>query len=382
MSTKKEERNQIFTDLFTGKRPSRIPVTLTMNIEAALEYYGYSMLRDLYNSKLCYEVADRLAAELDSDLIPVSPASTNAAVHRYVKNQFMVPGNDGFFQHPDISPMEVDEYPEFNKNPFEFIVNKIVPRVNKVFDTEPDLGYIRMAAAKKVVNEQYIGMNQKLSDKHERGDVSKIIAGAFAPFDYIADYIRSFSTMMLDMRRRPDWVLEACEGALAYEVSKIQALPDPQSGVFSEVFLPLHMAPYMRTKDVEKFYWPTYKKIIRAIQEKGFIPHVFYENDWSPHLDLLEDMPGMHVAKFESPAPELLAKKVPSRNVISGVYPFSIIRSGKKQEVIDEAKRIIDILGPGGNLILNPNKRFIRAADLNVENIRTFIESVREYGTY
>lgn len=382
MSLKQEERNQIFKDLYAGKRPTRIPTTITMNIESALEHYGYSLLREQYSVEHCYEAADRIAAELDCDQIPVSPASTNAAVHRYVKNAFMVPGSDGFFQHPDIAPMEMEEYPEFNEDPLAFIVDKIIPRVNKVFDTEPELGYIRMTAAKKVVRELHEGMNQKLIDKHERANITQIVGGGFAPFDYIADYIRSFSTMLIDMRRKPQWVLDACEGALAYEVNKINALPDPNPEKLEEIFMPLHMAPYMRPKDVIKFYWPTYKKYVMAIQEKGFTPYVFYEHDWSPHLDLLDDMPGMHVAKFEAPSAELLAEKVPSRNVIAGVYPFNVIRNGTKEEVVDEVKRIIDILGPGGNLILNPNKRFIRDSDLNLENTKVFIETVQEYGKY
>ena len=135
MSSKQKERNQIFKDLYTGKRPTRIPTTITMNIESALEHYGYSLLREQYSIEHCYEAADRIAEELDSDQIPVSPASTNAAVHRYVKNSFMVPGADGFFQHPDIAPMEMEEYPEFNEDPLAFIVDKVIPRVNKVFYT-------------------------------------------------------------------------------------------------------------------------------------------------------------------------------------------------------------------------------------------------------
>jgi len=69
---------------------------------------------------------------------------------------------------------------------------------------------------------------------------------------------------------------------------------------------------------------------------------------------------------LKCPHLSLLKEKVPSRNVIAGVYPFDVIRHGTKEEVVDEAKRIIDILGPEGNLILNPNKRFIRRERLKL----------------
>jgi len=60
------------------------------------------------------------------------------------------------------------------------------------------------------------------------------------------------------MRRKPQWVLDACEGALAYELDKLNALPDHNPEKWEEVFMPLHSgSPYMRTKDVIKFYWPT-----------------------------------------------------------------------------------------------------------------------------
>ena len=382
MSTLQEERDLIFTNVFSGKKPSRVPIMVQMNIEAALEYFDYSILRDFYSPEKCYEAADKMAELLNTDTIPVSPATTPGAVFRYIGQKFMVAGADGFFQHPDISPMEFEEYPEFSEDVFKFIVEKIHPRVFTVFDDHPELAHLKIKIARDVVNAQFAGMGAKLIQKHERTSVCTSASMSWAPFDFIADYIRSFSTMLVDMRRKPQWVLDACEAVLVYLTNQAKALPPAQPGKTNEIMMPLHMPPFMRPKDVEKFYWPTFRKLVEAIEDSGHTPSIFFEENWDPHMELIPDLPGRYVAKFENSNLELIAKTVPDRVIKHGAFPTVMLRSASKQECTDTAKEMVDILAPGGNYIFCTNKRFIRGNDIAAENLQAVIECVREYGRY
>lgn len=377
----KEERDQLFLDVCSGKKPKRVPIFFGMQIDAAIEYFGYSLLKDVYSPQICYEVADRLAPMIDSDVLPVSPFNTYAAF-RYLDQKFMTPGKDGSFQHPDLAPMEREEYPEFSKNILDFIVDKIQPRVFGIIKDDPKLGQVRMKIARDVVVRPYIGMAEKLSEKYERSSVMKSYTILWAPFDFIADYIRSFSEILKDVRKEPQWVLEACEAVCDYEIAQVRALPDPKEGEVSQITIPLHMPPFMRPKDVEKFYWPTFRRFILAVQEKGFIPNVFCEGNWDPHLDLLQDIPGRAIFSFEDSNQKLIAERVPTRHIYMHSYPTMMMKNGSPKECVNEVKRTLDNLAGAGNYIFCPNKTLMRGADINIENIRAVIDCVREYGQY
>ena len=295
----------------------------------------------------------------------------------------MKAGGDGFFQHPDLAPMEFEEYPELIKDPLGFIVDKIHPRVFEVFDDEPELAHLRIKTARQVFAKAYAGMYGNLSNKYNKANNMVTVGMAWAPFDYIADYVRSFSTIVLDIRKNPNWVLEACEAILQYECDCIDRFMEPADpDKIYEVFMPLHMAPFMRPKDVEKFYWPTYKKLMEYIASKGYTANVFYEGQWAPHMGLLSDLKVRHVAKFEYVPYDVIAKNTPENYIRMCSYPMTLIKNGSKQECIDEAQKCIDILAPEGRYIFAPNKRFIRKSDINIENLQAVYEFVYEYGKY
>ncbi|NLV49424.1 MAG: hypothetical protein GXY20_01875, partial [Clostridiales bacterium] len=51
----------------------------------------------------------------------------------------------------------------------------------------------------------------------------------------------------------------------------------------------------------------------------------------------------------------------------------------KKQQVIDEVKRVLDICAPGGGYIFEGGYGFGKAP---VENVKAMFETVLEYGKY
>ncbi len=381
MTVLQQERDQLYIDLWNDQRPKRVPIQMDTSIEFALEYFGYSLLRDLYSPEKCIYVAEEMAKLIEGDTLPTRPF-TSAAVFRYIKAKFMVPGDDGFFQHPNISPMQDDEYPEFIKDPLSFIVNKIQPRVFGILEDDPKLGQVKINIARSVVASKFIGVGERLAEKYERSTVQAMSLLIWAPFDFLADYIRNFSSVLIDIRRNPSGVLDACEAILKYELEQVDMLPKPRDGTIPIVTLPLHMAPFMKPKDFEKFYWPTFKKLIAGIQERGYKASIYCEQNWDAHLDALNDLPGKVQIGFESSDPKLVAQKVTTRHMFSHFYPTGVLRNGTKEECIDKAKEILDILAPGGNYIFTANKVFLRASDVVMDNVQAVVEFVNEYGKY
>ena len=97
-------------------------------------------------------------------------------------------------QHPEVSCMDRSEYDAFIKNPFGFIVDKVLPRVYKALDSE-GAGY-----GMSLVRAMNIQTDMTTPILMEAGRVSKKyglpLTGAGlveAPMDYISDMIRGFS---------------------------------------------------------------------------------------------------------------------------------------------------------------------------------------------
>ena len=42
------------------------------------------------------------------------------------------------------------------------------------------------------------------------------------------------------------------------------------------------MAPYMNRRDFDKFYFPSFKKLIQMIQDHGFHAVIYCEENWDP----------------------------------------------------------------------------------------------------
>ncbi len=207
-----------------GKKPRRIPVEMMASMEFAIEYMGYSLLRDLYSPEKCIEAAEKMAELIDADTLPTFPYSS-AAVYRYIKAKFMVPGDDGFFQHPNLSPLEFDEYPEFTKDPLEFIVKKIQPRVFGILEDDPEFGNLRINIARSVVASKFGMAGAKLIEKYQRSDIVFMGLLIWAPLIFWRIYIRNFSNVLCDIRRNPTWVLDACDAILDYELKQVDMLP-------------------------------------------------------------------------------------------------------------------------------------------------------------
>ncbi len=156
----------------------------------------------------------------------------------------------------------------------------------------------------------------------------------------------------------------------------------PWSSKQLKTFIPLHMAPFMRESDFAKFYWPTFKKLIEALHAAGTSALLFVEHDWTRFLDYLNELPAGTHMMFEYGDPKLIKEKVGKKHIISGLYPLTLLGSGTKQQCIDKAKELVDILAPGGNYVFSYDKVAIFNHDAKPENLIAVNQFVREYAKY
>ncbi|MBB6217327.1 hypothetical protein HNQ80_003446 [Anaerosolibacter carboniphilus] len=377
-----QERKQLFEDLFDGKIPKRVPIRANLPLEFSIQYAGLPLAETQWTLDGVEEALDKACQMSKSDYYP-SGFSRYPAHLQILGAKGFVMGSNGFIQHPEIIGMEVGEYDEFIKNPYDCIMEKILPRLYPELNTDPTTRSIVFAKAFKAFFdyiEAYGKIDAKLIEKYGFHVIPReSFSVVTAPFDFVADFLRSFKGIAMDVKRCPEKIQEACEAMLPIQIKR--GIP-PVPSKYGHTFIPLHMGSYLRNSDFEKLYWPTFSKMVHALADAGQPCLIFCEHDWMRYLDYLYELPENTRLYFEFGDPKLAKEKLGKKHIISGFYPLTYLQSATKQQCIDKAKELIDILAPGGKYFFEFDKSPVSLDSVNVENYMAVLQYVAENAKY
>ncbi|TZE80617.1 uroporphyrinogen decarboxylase family protein [Calorimonas adulescens] len=377
-----QERTKLFHDLYDGKIPKRVPVNANMGVEFCIQYAGLPLAKTQWTMEGVEEAMDRACQITGSDGYPFGFTRFPAPL-QILGSKFSVMGSDGFIQHPEVTVMEADEYDELIKNPYDFIMEKALPRTYPELDTDPVTRSLVFAKAAKAFfdsMDEYAKIDAKLSEKYGFYVTPPESVGmALAPFDFIADVLRGFKGISMDVRRCPEKVAEACEALLPLTLKR--AIP-PVPSKYGQTFMPLHMATFLRESDFEKLYWPTFSRTVQALADVGQPVFMFCEHNWMRYLDYLYELPENTRIAFEFGDPKLVKQKLGKRHILSGLYPMTYLKTATKQQCIDKAKELLDIMAPGGRYYFDFDKSLISLDTANVENYEAVTRYVAENSYY
>ena len=378
----RQERKEIIEAVYDGKIPRRVPVATSLPLELCIEYSGYPLGETQWTLENMEEIYDRACQLVISDFYPFGFARYPA--HLQILNaKAFVMSSKGVIQHPEISGMEEDQYDDFIRNPYDFILEKVIPKLYPELDTDPVTRSIVLAKAVKAYYdyaETYQAIDGKMIEKYGfYVPPPGSLGGCTAPFDYLSDFNRGFRGISMDIRRCPEKIAEACEAILPLAFKN--GLP-PNPSKYGGTFIALHMGPYLRTKDFEKLYWPTLYKLVHALANAGQPSLLFCEQDWMRYLDYLYELPPNTILWFEYGDPQKVKDKLGKKHIITGLYPLINLKTKSPEQCADEVKRYMDILAPGGKYIFGFDKSPLSLNDLNIDSLRAVANTVRDYGIY
>lgn len=356
----KQEREALFKNLYSGKIPKRVPLGHYVFNPYAIQFAEMDLLSSQWDTKnLLMKACDTFCSEVFTDIVPV--ASTIVPYPYQVLKSRSYVMSDGFMQHPEVHGLEADEYDAFIASPVDVIIEKILPRLFPALDTDPFTKSVNMAKGMMAYQEESATMRtikRTMAEKYGyfTGPAGSAGGGIKCPFDFIADFIRGFSGILKDVKRVPDKLKEACEVLLPILIQKATPANPSYLGTTS---VTTHMAPFMRTKDFEELYFPTFKRMIEIMSESGMGVRIFCEGDWMRYLDHLRELPENVRLRFEYGDPRIIKDKLGDKHILSGLYPISLLQVGTEQECIDKAKELVDILAPGGRYYFEFDKSAI-----------------------
>ena len=377
------EKTKLIEDVYNGKIPKRVPICSSMSIEFAIQYAGKDLGEIQWNTTALEEVFEKVAENFFTDTNPAGISLRNPLHYKLLGARNFIMSSSGFMQHPEVHGLEADEYDEFIASPYDCIMEKVLPRIYTELDTTPAKRAVVMAKAFKAYYDELqtgLATVRRINDKYGYSPIGGIGVLTEAPFDFVADQLRGFKGMTGDIRRYPDKVEAACEAVLPLMIKK--GIPPYPPGPYGNSFIPLHMAPYIRPKDFERFYWPTFKKQVDALAAMGYPSLLFVEHDWMRYVDYLYELPENTRMWFEYGDPKLVKEKLGKKHIITGFYPITMLKTGTKQQCIDKAKELIDILAPGGRYLFGFDKTIITADSVNIENLQAVLKYVAENANY
>ncbi len=310
---------------------------------------------------------------------------------------------DSSFQCLDGTYMEDDEFEEFLLDPTHFILTKVLPRkyhslkgFNTLnFQSLHEMGFIMglVPAALPNGKEAFENMLQTakyaLERAQQQAETEQIVREAgfpvrgslmLAPFDMYADNLRGLIQSTMDVLLMPDETEAVVERIADITIDRMVASSKAKGEQY--IFIPLHAGvdEFMSVPNYEKFYWPSLKRLINAIVDAGMTPCAFCEGKYDTRLDIISDVPkGKVIYMFEQINIKRAKETVGKVACICGNMDTALLAFGKKEQVIDETRRLLDICAPGGGFIMDCS---ITIDNAKHENMMAWKETTLKYGMY
>ncbi len=406
-----QEREKRVSDAIQLKIPDRVPIEMSFGYFPA-KYTGVTCKPAYYDYDTWLEATKKTILDFEPDaLCHVQNFSPGLALEYLDPKSVKWPGHGVLPQygHQAIEGewMKADEYDLFFADRTDFMLRTYLPRLSgaaeplKALPELSSLGYgfggamvLAVALATPEIataieqlqkaGGEIIKWRSKIRDFEEEirksgFPLTEMGAGG-APFDVISDNIRGMSGAMLDMYRQPANLLKACEQILEKTLERIEAMPQRDDS--PRIFMALHRGSdgFMSLKQFETFYWPGLKTVILALINKGMVPGIFFEGDWTARLEYLLELPrGKVLGHFDS-TDIFRAKEVLNNHMcIRGNIPATLLQAGGVQDVRDYCKTLIDVVGKDGGLIVCPR---VVPDEATAENLHAMIDFTKEYGVY
>jgi uroporphyrinogen-III decarboxylase len=407
----RREREQRITDAINLKNTDRVPVVCELGFFAA-KYAGIPCSAAYYDCDAWLAAYRKTLQDFQPDMSFTRPFSPGIALEyldpKYMKWPGHGLGPNSGLQAMEIESMREDEYDLFFNSPADFMLRRHLPRIHgglEFLSMLPQLsgtGWLEPWAAQNLAvfftepkTEAAIETLQKAGreirkwlPKAKEFDeillefgIPQLFQGAaMPPFDVVSNMLRGMKGTMLDMFRQPDKLMEICEFILEKTLEK--PFPKPNEFGNLRIFMTNTRGSdeFMSMRQFDTFYWPTFKKLVLTLIERGATPCIFFEGNFTSRLEHLLEFPKGKILVRLDKTDIYRAKEVLKDHLcIEGNVPSSLLQIGSVQDIKDYCKKLIDVVGKGGGYILGPRSS---TDEVKPENLKTMLEFTKEYGRY
>jgi hypothetical protein len=389
--------------------PDRVPVNVAAGGFPAY-YAGYDLKTVMYDVDKMKESVLKYATDFVTDAMP-TPGGSNGRFFELMQTRTSrwpgggLPDDAEMFQFVEEEYMREDEYDAYFSNPADYILRTFLPRTYGVFEPLADLPPIEaftgtgMQLMMAAGSPAFKKMALRLLKAHEVAGVWNRASAelaqtlremgypaggggvALAPFDTVADMLRGTHGSVMDMFRHPDRILELCERILPVSLAGAIRMADLSDS--PQIFIPMHKGDdvFMSDKQFEKFYWPSYRKLLLGLIEEGLVPSPIIDGTYNRRLDYIKDLPRSGVLwTFEKTDMALAKKVLGGHTCIAGNVLAWQMHTLGPDDIARYCRWLIETCAPGGGYVLSMGSGI--AGKVNPANIHAMIDTGMKYGVY
>jgi len=396
MSTEQvyQQRLNRYVTAMRNEKPDRVPLRPFV-AEFTAKYAGFTCQDVAHDYTRAFEAAIRTAKDFDWDsvvpnMVYVWTGLAQAAGLRYYGIPGIgIPHTTGFnYIEPaeDAAFMRADEYDALIADPTAFLYETWLPRVSSEASPKGQPASYRnqlalVKSAMAMLSYFYAFGPQIARLRSECGTVSAI-AGIFkAPLDILADKLRGYVGLTMDLHTQPDKVLRACEALMPHLCHVGLTTADPAKLVPIGFWLHRACVPFINPSQFASHHWPTLKPIIQEFWKHGHQTLFYAEGKWKHHFGAFRELPERSIV-FHCDQDDIFEvhRQLHDRFAISGGIPNVLLSYGKPDEVRAFCRRVLAEVAPPGGYIMDAGA--IMQDDTSIENLRIMTETAREYGVY
>ena len=316
-----------------------------------------------------------------------------------------LPDDQTLHQFVETEYMKADEYDIYLKDEFDFGLRYLLPRMWGAFEpftgSPPFSSYqglpqqlmmmsldprfqkffkaIREAAEENAKYEKVAAECSRIS--LEEGFPPEAAGFALAPFDTVADMLRGTRGAVLDMYRQPDKLLESLEIITQRSIESSVGMAN--FSIAPMIFIPMHKGAdaFMSVKQFEKFYWPTFRKLLLGLVNEGLVPMMVIDGSYNEErLNIIKDLPRSSVVWTMEKTDMFKSKDILGDSAcISGNVLASQLYTLNPKQIKEYCRKLIEYCAPGGGYILSLGSGIDKC---DPANLHAIIEADREYGVY
>jgi hypothetical protein len=331
-----------------------------------------------------YEILDYKVNKWPGHGLPDS-----ATLHNFVEKEYMQP----------------DEYDLLLKDPFDFGLRKFTPRTWGAFEPLASLPsfssyqglperlmmmcqdprFMKLFKAIYEASQENVKHQKVMAECAQESlnyGFPPLMGGIMlAPYDTVADMLRGTRGTVMDIFRQPEKLFEAME--VITQESMESAVGMVNMATSPIVFVPTHKGAdaFMSVKQFEKFYWPTFRKLLLGVVNEGCVPMMVLDGSYNEErLKIISELPKSSVIWTMEKTDMGLAKKILGNSAcIAGNVTAAMLYTQTPQWIKEYARKLIETCAPGGGYILALGSGIDKC---DPKNLHAVVEAGLEYGKY
>lgn len=371
-----EKRKELIAKTIQREKTNKVP--LLMLADTYIPFYAGVNLNEIKSYDQAIEINKKVYSELQCDGMTMAfmpPNLIMAPKLKLLDGGVHVIGKDGSKQiNPEaVVIMEPEEYPELIKDPFNYLLETVYPRRYKLLASDdPQKKFDNILG---VYSEIMKMVDYFIKTEAETGIPAFVNGGYYVnPVDLIFDFLRDFKGIVRDIKKSPEWVRDAGLAMVDGAASLFSTIPPVEN---KALLCPMHIPAFLKPKDFEKAYWPSFKKLTELLVEQGHNVAFLFEKNYTHLHEYLQELPKKNIIGFfEEDDLHVVKEKLGGTMAIAGGLSTRILQYGTKNECIDHVKGLIDDFGRDGGYFITPSTPMMYSADGKPENLRAVAEYV------